>query len=121
MSDVANLKFAPLNPGAGEYRTDCYMKFTPLSPGEYIKRATTMKLVMGVALLIYSPGFKGANFIKQAALYSPGFKGANLKCQICHVDWNSGLDIIRSAVAFLIIFFLYQEKSHITRYGNKPT
>ena len=62
MSDVANLKFAPLNPGAGEYRTDCYMKFTPLSPGEYIKRATTMKLVMGVALLIYSPGFKGANF-----------------------------------------------------------
>ena len=60
MSDVANLKFVPLNPG--EYRADCYIEFAPLKPGEYIRRATTMKLVMGVALLIYSPGFKGANF-----------------------------------------------------------
>ena len=56
---MANLKFAPLNPG--EYRADCYTKFAPLNPGEYIRRAATMKLAMGAALLIYSPGFKGAN------------------------------------------------------------
>ena len=61
MSNEAHFKFAPLNPG--EYRAACYIKFAPINPGEYIRRATPIASFIAEALLIYSPGFKGANFI----------------------------------------------------------
>ena len=59
--EKSHITFAPLNPG--EYKATCYIKFAPLNPGEYVMGAAPMASFIAAALLIYSPGFKGANFI----------------------------------------------------------